>query len=64
MFFLFKHKNRQEYQEQNKKQDKITKKIVGRCWGFKFKASKFLQSKSDMISTKSKRLMIITFYFF
>ena len=61
MFFLFKRKNRQEHQPQNSQQDKIAQNIVNRCLGLQFKACKFLQNKFEMLTTKAKRWIVLSF---
>jgi hypothetical protein len=61
MFFLFKGKNSQQHQRQNSQQDKIAQKIVDRCLGLQLKASSFLQNKSEMLTTKAKRMAVLSF---
>ena len=64
MFFLIKRKDSLEHQPQNSQHDKIAQKIVNRCLGLQFKASTFLQNRSEMLSTKLKKLLVIAFCVF
>jgi hypothetical protein len=62
MFFLLKRKSNQK-DKQNTQHNETAQSIVYRCLRRQVQASQFLQKKSEMLTVKAKRLVVIAFCF-